>query len=200
LSGPVLTKDSGFELLKLAEDFAANLAGHMPAMEKLGLLDGIAELGQYQPPVGLARGLRLPGNRWEHDESGQQMLVVPVCETIEVYPFDNFPVDVLNCFDLIAFKSSHPDVWYQLTGAAWALREDLFLPCENIRLVANPMEWLRGGGTAACILDWSENSQAWSRLRACAQLIFDDANLLFRVATMLQRTARLPVMEVRNAS
>lgn len=62
-------------------------------------------------------------------------------------------------FDLVAFYLDAPHRWWLRTGETLLGEQHVAdsIDCgTGVRLVATPMDWLRAGGAAACILDWRQ--------------------------------------------
>lgn len=72
--------------------------------------------------------------------------------------------------DVVACASHDPDEWALLTGAGSVLGEDVLEDAARaehgarVRLFGNPIAWLAGAGSGACVLDWK--GAALSQLRA----------------------------------
>jgi hypothetical protein len=79
--------------------------------------------------------------------------------------------------DVAAVSTSHPGEVARLTGLGWCLGEErieaaeravLAGKCPRLRLVADPLEWLRCEGRAVCVIDWAI---ALPRLRLLGELV-----------------------------
>lgn len=188
------------DLMIEAENCVAAMRGHLAQLAKLDLLPGVAAIGQFQPPIGLARIKRERGELWTPEPSGALAMVIPACRDAIIEPWDRFELGTVDCIDLVAFNSREPERWAWRTGIAWALGEQLIEMGQDIRLVSTPLSWLRLGGEAACILDWSDSSPAWAYLRAARRLIVEDPILQKRLERRLRETQRLPRVEVDDAA
>ena len=113
------------------------------------------------------------------DSSGKGALIVPVC----------WPV-----IDLVALYLDDPKTWYWRTGAAWALGSHLLehWQGEPVPMVSTPLDWLRAGGEAACVLDWSARSPAWPLLRNARMIEVDDRELGKRLLDSITRSVPRP--------
>ena len=60
-------------------------------------------------------------------------------------------------YDLVAFRLDAPSRWWLRCGEP-LLGEQYVTQCADcgvaVRLVSTPLDWLRAGGAAACVLDW----------------------------------------------
>jgi len=79
--------------------------------------------------------------------------------------------------DIAAVSTKYPEQVALRTGLAWCLGDDLVQAARSsalaerratLRLVADPMEWLRSDGRAVCVLDWA---QAVRELRALGERV-----------------------------
>ena len=106
-------------------------------------------------------------------------------------------IDEGTVIDLIAWRSLAPDAWLWRNGDGWALGIDAIeTPSHwnghgSITLHATPLDWLRAGGSGACILSWNETSM----IRKLAN--FDTINCACRRAAtklydILSKPHRLP--------
>ncbi|WP_126174359.1 hypothetical protein [Altericroceibacterium xinjiangense] len=174
---------------------------HLEHVRRLGLLEGIAQVGQHQPPAGMAHIRTLPNALWEPDDAGTAAMILPVCRWTV---FDAFGIEIETpeLVDLIAFRTSSPASWLWRTGTGWALGEDqlIFPNGDPLLLVSTPLEWLRAGGTAVCLLDWSASSPAWAHLLTSGELLTDTPHLAARIDRALRQSIRLPRVEVAHAA
>jgi hypothetical protein len=101
--------------------------------------------------------------------------------------------------DLIAWRSSDPSRWWWRMGAGWVLGEHLMEDRgEPVLCVETALAWLKSGGAALCVLDWSAPPQFWSALRHGPDLRFTCPNLRARVRNHIMQSIRLPGMELAN--
>lgn len=184
------------DLLNEAHTCECRLRGHMEVIRQLGALTGLARIGESQPACGLAKIRPIDNGLWEPFEDGELAMVIPVCSP---WCFEQFgcEIETIEVIDLIAFNSRRPAQWRWRTGNAWALGEHLIADAdEPVRLVATPLQWLRLGGEAACILDWRKQSPAWSLLRDAPGILCGDHTLRDRVSEMIRASIHLPRVEI----
>ncbi|MBD2842691.1 hypothetical protein [Erythrobacter rubeus] len=123
----------------------------------------VAELGA-RLAIGQARVCLMGGGRfWE--PRGPDARVMLACFEGE------------HLIDIAAFATSFPAEVALATGDGWCLGEDAIRDCERsalagrypvLRLVADPLEWLRSGGKSLCVLDWA---RAIGRLRSLGESV-----------------------------
>lgn len=85
-------------------------------------------------------------------EEGRNAIIVPAGTTS---PIDGGWEDI---FDLVAFRLDQPDLWWLRAGETLlgeSHLRDRFEDRRPARLVETPLDWLRAGGEAACVLDWA---------------------------------------------
>ncbi|WP_146214612.1 hypothetical protein [Azospirillum thermophilum] len=98
-------------------------------------------------------------------------------------------------WDLVAFNLAQPGRWWLRSGLADLLGEDHVEACAEsgapVQLVATPLDWLRAGGDAACVLDWSrvDPRDVFARCRRVEPASPDVGRLL---KTRLRQLARTP--------
>jgi hypothetical protein len=97
--------------------------------------------------------------------------------------------------DVAAVSTAHPDQVARRTGEGWCLGEDVIRAAEadawgrekrvTVKLVADPLEWLRAQGRAVWVLDWGA---ALPRLRALGERVTleCDAGAGARVKALLE--------------
>lgn len=146
-------------------------------------------------------GVRIPGDRWcslvpGPDPAGRNAIVVPAAGVV------SWPDGDVGCGlpvwreldDLVAFYLGAPGEWWRVTGAATWLGEAHIERAraegEPVRLVATPLDWLRAGGDAACLVDWRADPRHDLRgLRvACA-----DRALADRLRKLIRELDRSPI-------
>lgn len=119
----------------------------------------------------------------------------PACIVAAVWPEAHAYGDH-GIFDLVAFTSEEPARWWLRCGSAWGLGEHYPDFPDPLHVVRTPVDWLAAGGSALCILDWSDDSPAWCALRGAPTLKFDDDTFRQQVRNALVRAARVPPMEI----
>ncbi|WP_298196587.1 hypothetical protein [Novosphingobium sp.] len=185
-------------LEKEAEAAARNVTRrHVDRLLALGCRKA-AQLGVNHVPFGVMHVT--PGKdriyQPSEDTSGNMALIVPACWPVDEPGFNvewrtRWPV-----IDLIALYLDQPSAWYWRRGTAWALGGHLLehWQGEPLPIVATPLDWLRAGGEAVCLLDWSPKSPAWPLLRMVREVELEDDLLGKRLLDMLARTAPRPTI------
>jgi len=145
------------------------------------------------------------GALYEPCEAGRPALIVPVCVPIHGTGLFGQPITLWKPLDLIAFRADHPASWRWRIGQGWALGADGVEHWEGqpIRAVATPLDWLRAGGDAFCLLDWADDSPAWPLLRCVAHIVASDDLLAQKLAKAIDRNAarpRITVEALRHAA
>ncbi|WP_226699344.1 hypothetical protein [Qipengyuania gaetbuli] len=117
----------------------------------------LARIGQsapmrviYAEPAG--RGLYRPSF------AGSRCLQVAVMEAAEVSPFaadSPDTVEINRVANLIAIPLAKPERYRLRKAGAFALGLPLVWSGRPVDVVETPLEWLRAGGNALCILDWT---------------------------------------------
>jgi hypothetical protein len=69
------------------------------------------QIGEWQPPLGLAQIRRSKAQLWEPDPAGALAMLIPVCRPLVVEPLEGYEVDTIECIDLVAFNSRGPSRW-----------------------------------------------------------------------------------------
>lgn len=150
-------------------------------MEALGVpLRAIAQLGERQPPFGLAAIEEHRDGTYTPIDQGRFAIIVPVAVPVSSEAF-GLPIELIDIIDLIAFRSDAPTRWHWRTGDAWALGSELLDQDAPITLVAHPLAWLAEGGEALCLLDWSMSRRHWHMLRGGPPLMTNDPALRSRL-------------------
>lgn len=97
--------------------------------------------------------------------------------------------------DIAAVSTAHPDQVALRCGDGWCLGEDVIRAAEadawgrevrvTIKLVADPLDWLKSAGRAVCVLDWAA---ALPRLRGLGERVTleCDAAAGARIRSLLQ--------------
>jgi hypothetical protein len=105
--------------------------------------------------------------------------------------------------DLVAFDPRKPDLWACRTGTGWALGHDAIVNAtqawpgsERLELHPTPLEWMRAGGTGACVWRWCDESRA--ALRECTVIDVQQPEFQRWLRTELLRLPRLPEVELRR--
>ena len=181
-----------------AEMFAATARVrqiHLDHIIALGVPAGaIASLGSRQPVFGVGRARLGSDSLFEPDADGVAVVVQPAM-IADPEPGDH------GIRDLIAWRSSDPSRWWWRDGGGWLLGEHLLEDRgEPVACVETPLDWLKVGGEALCILDWTAPPQCWASLRHGPALRFTCPNLRARVRNHLTQSIRLPGMELADAA
>jgi hypothetical protein len=181
-----------------AEMFAASSRVrqiHLDHLFALGVpVAALAWLGSVQPAFGVARA-RLGGDgSFEPDPDGVSVIVQPILAAEREWGDPGI-------LDLIAWHSSDPSRWWWRRGDGWLLGEHLLEDRgEPVACVQTPLDWLRAGGDALCLLDWAAPPQLWEALRHGPALRFTCPNLRARVQHHLTQSIRLPDLELADAA
>lgn len=154
------SSDLARELLALGIDYRA-----CQRLEALGVPGRfVAELGA-RCMIGANRVHLSPrGNRWEPEgPDGRLLLAV---------------TDAGALIDIAAVSTSAPDQVALRTGDGWCIGENVIRAAEadawgrerriTLKLVADPLEWLKLSGRAVCVLDWAA---ALPRLRGLGERV-----------------------------
>lgn len=166
---------------------------HLARLKTLGCLSGVARIGAIHPPFGVGHIRPCSDNLYEPDDAGVPAMIVPVCwpDNSNVFGqiFTLWPVH-----DLIAFQTSRPASWHWRTGNGWALGGHLLEDWqgEPVPVVATPLDWLRAGGEATCVLDWADDSPAWPLLRMAGELVVSDDLFARKLSATIERTTPRP--------
>ncbi|WP_430429208.1 hypothetical protein [Parasphingorhabdus sp.] len=118
---------------------------HLGRLQALGVDSAtIARLGAIQPPFGVMDCEDIGGRIYQ--PGGEKANIVQ-----PVY-------DGGILIDIVAWRTTEPQKWLWRTGAAWALNMDTIAANswqdEPLVIDATPLDWLRGGATGLCILNW----------------------------------------------
>lgn len=166
---------------------------HLDRIEALGVSRWtIASLGAVQPPLGIQRVRWLPEGLYEPDPDGEAAAILPVCQWNAL--------GLVGVVDLIAWKTGMPSDWRWRVGHGWALGDHLLDDDLPVPVVATPLDWLKAGGDALCILDWSAPPQCWARLRSGPSLQFSDDATRQLMRNKLVATAPMPIMEIAHVA
>ena len=136
--------------------------------------------------------VRIDDNLFEFDADGERTFIQPVF--VGPIPSLYEAVDDPVLADLIAWHVEKPDTWYWRSGEhGMVLGDDALSRAghfqEPLRLFSTPLEWLRGGGRGACLLDNRSND----RLRRVGGIVADTYEHGLRIEQMLkERTAPAP--------
>ena len=112
--------------------------------------------------------------------------------------------------DLVAFDPRTPDAWALRRGDGVMLGWDAWHANANapetgggwredaaVRLFANPLQWMRGGGEGLCLLAWTEATMGMLRaLGAERTIVCEDDNFAGVVAERMAERPRLPAVSV----
>lgn len=144
--------------------------------------EAIAHLGQYQMPFGIEQIETDDAGRWWPSPEGTTALLLPVIERDETV-------------DIVAFHSSQLTRWWWRIGCGSMLGADLLndgWPIGPLRVVSTPLDWLRVGGDAVCILDWSCPDYELSPMRDREELVCDSPMLAARLRKRLSQPRKVP--------
>lgn len=172
---------------------------HRDRLRALGCMGNkVAQLASHFPPFGTMRVQRRKGDLYEPCEAGTNALIMPVCWP-EVHTGLISPsITLWRTLDLIAFRADRPAHWLWRTGNGWALGGGALenWQGEPVVAVATPLDWLRAGGEALCVLDWSDDSPVWPKLRCVSAIHASDDLLARRLAQAIDRTTHRPTITV----
>jgi hypothetical protein len=158
---------------------------HIDAMLALGVTnDAIAELGRLQPPFGVGQISDIGGGFFTFFPGGQSRVIIPIMEEGEI-------------IDLIAWQTCAPGKWLWRNGLGDYLGRDLIAKSQwashhVLKLVATPLDWLRAGGNAVCILNWKAPRSELERIRFVEEIIVTDAALGSRIAKLMATPRPIP--------
>ncbi len=112
--------------------------------------------------------------------------------------------------DLVAFDPRTPDAWALRRGDGVMLGWDLWHANAHVpqiaggwredpavRLFANPLQWMRGGGEGLCLLAWTQSTMAMLRaLGPERTIVCEDDHFAAVVAKRMAERPRLPAVSV----
>ncbi|MEQ8744249.1 hypothetical protein [Parasphingorhabdus sp.] len=119
---------------------------HLDRIRALGVTSTtIATLGHVQAPFGVMQVDNIGGGIFQ--PGGDTPAIVQ-------------PIYDGGCLiDLVAWRTNDPTAWLLRTGAAWALGVDAIEANSwtdaALAIDATPLDWLRGGASGLCILNWA---------------------------------------------
>lgn len=148
----------------------------------------LASLGARQEPFGVALIKTNPEGIYWPSDTGSPRLIIPCYERGDIV-------------DLVALLPAKPDQWWHRTGAAAILGADLLLTCVKdhaLEVVSTPLDWLKAGGRAICVLDWGASFHELSPLRDWPELRVDSPRLAAAVRQALSRPAILPKITISS--
>lgn len=167
---------------------------HLNRLAELGCpISTLAQLGEHQPSLGVARIDILKDGLFAPSETGAPAFIQPVCQWDDDW-------GIPDIIDLVAWLPSNPTRWYWRVGTAAALGAEHLDGDDPVPVVASPLEWLSASGDAVAILDWSPTSPIWRDLRFAPPLQFKDSALRTRVRNAMILAAPMPQMELTDAS
>jgi hypothetical protein len=126
-------------------------------------------------------------------------------------PFDGGPLAVVQpvvvegeIIDLVAWHSDDPLRWWTRRGVAWALGEDAINSAHlgwqpediSVRVEPSPLDWLRGGGSGVCVLDWASAER--HQLRGLHSLRVSSSDFAAMLQRSLSEPPRLPAIVIEN--
>ena len=172
---------------------------HLERLKALGCLTGVARIGAIHQPFGVGHIRPCSDKLYEPDEAGMAAMIVPVCWPEHFEAFGEI-VTLWPMLDLIAFQTNRPATWYWRTGNGWALGGHRLEDWrgEPVPVVATPLDWLRTGGEAVCVLDWADASPVWPLLRMVGELVVHDDLLARKLLGAIDRTSPRPRITVEG--
>jgi hypothetical protein len=168
---------------------------HLDHLMAMGVpMAAIAALGSQQTVFGVARASLAGDGLYEPDPDGVPVVIQPVMVAER-------ELGDAGISDLIAWRSSDPSRWWWRHGVGWLLGEHLLEDRgEPVPCVETPLAWLKTGGQAVALLDWSAPAQCWAALRQGPALRFTCPTLRARVHNHLMQSIRLPDLELADAA
>lgn len=158
-------------------------------LRRLGALNaGVAAFGMVMHQFGLMRIADGEDGLFHPDPDGRRSLVLPVVEDGEL-------------IDLVSFSTSTPDNWRLRTGLGTALGlHDGWCHCwpDEVQLHRNPLQWLRGGCSGLCVVDW--DAPDLIRLNDLPSITVDDEALRGQLRKALLRPIRLVPIHLNSES
>lgn len=139
----------------LAAEFlsAVEAADRPAAVRRLRDL-GIGLIDIMREYVGVARVTTQPDGTFVPDPEGDPHIITLAAVALPHMGWGEV-------FDLVAFKSTAPHVWWRRIGQADTLGDDAieYAACTRKPLVLHetPLAWLRAGAEGAVVLDWTMN-------------------------------------------
>lgn len=129
--------------------------------------------------------------------AGETAIILPVTEdgvVTDLVAFDPRTPDrwALRCGDglMLGWDQWHANAHATVTGGGW--RED-----PAVRLFANPLQWMRGGGEGLCLLAWTQATMAMLRaLGPERTIVCEDDHFAAVVAEKMAERPRLPAVSV----
>jgi hypothetical protein len=129
--------------------------------------------------------------------AGETAIILPVTESGVVT-------------DLVAFDPRTPDAWALRRGDGVMLGWDVWHANAHVpqiaggwredpavRLFANPLQWMRGGGEGLCLLAWTQSTMAMLRaLGPERTIVCEDDHFAAVVAERMAERPRLPTVSV----
>ena len=163
------------------------------------LVLGITAAAALQLPTIELAPIETDEEFWQPAEHGPEAVIVPVFDCSR--PSFLAPRDDVEPIDQMAFFGDRPDRWWWRTGCADMLGDDTILSSHiwglPVRIVADPLAWLRAGGSAVCLL----YPEAALKLISVPELICDDLELAERIDRLLRRPpAAMPLIRVTEAA
>ncbi|OUR75990.1 hypothetical protein A9Q83_16650 [Alphaproteobacteria bacterium 46_93_T64] len=137
--------------------------------------------------IGIGR-IEIDGSYWHPEESGKSALVLPVGDS------DRFSSFV----DLVAFRTSQPDVWWMRTGFGPLLGYQNLEKCihfeKQLTVHSNPLQWLQSECEGICVLDWGSCLAFW--FSGIKHFYCPNPKTGYRLEKALKREISLPEIRV----
>lgn len=177
------------EMMAAASRMDDAALAHVQRLGVTGAAIGPLAVRQSMPAIGLAEGT-IDGDDLFTPGPGPRHLIQPVMLGTEVV-------------DLVAWRSLRPEAWGLRRGTGWLLGEDALHAQfgaigepEPLQLHASPLNWLRDGGSGACVVDWA--SPEVRQLIDVEEIIVTDHRLRDVLLQTLSKPARLPSIRVQR--
>lgn len=161
---------------------------HLNRLRALGVSwETIANIGREFYGVGVINAVEHPSEPGLYclDPAGAPHVVLPVIDRGEL-------------IDLVAFRSSQPDSWLLRTGLGWCLGLHRGVEAHTwgdpVRLCVSPLEWLQGGASGLCLLDW--DAPEVHELTGVPHLVCSTAEQAALLRKAIARPVRFPNISV----
>ena len=179
---------------------------HLDRLRALGCANSaLAKVALDYPAFGAMKVQPISGGLYEPCEVGHPALILPVCYPSHHAGLITPTITLWPVLDLIAFRADNPANWLWRTGHGWALGADTLESWQGqpVPVVATPLDWLRAGGDAVCVLDWQDDSPAWPLLRCLPEIRASDDLLARKLGQAIARNTprpRIMVEALRHAA
>lgn len=172
---------------------------HLDRLRVLGCTHAaMARAARDYPAFGVMKVQPISGGLYEPCEAGHLALILPVCCPSHHVGLVTPTITLWPVLDLIAFRADNPANWLWRTGHGWALGADTLENWQGqpVPVVATPLDWLRAGGDAVCVLDWQDDSPAWPLLRCIPEIVTQRDFFSRKLAQAIARNTPLPRITV----